>query len=851
VNEGDRRPVLSTYRLQLHVGFTFEDVRRVLPYLSTLGVSHVYLSPIATATPGSTHGYDVIDPTRLNPELGGDEGYARLVEEQRSAGLGQVVDIVPNHMGIAPGSGNAYWEDVLRHGPDSEYAAVFDVEWDAPPRGRVILPILGSDLDEVIAEGQIEVDRGGEGALLLYGNRLPLRPGSLDAWDEAQGLRPLIEQQHYRLEYWRSGKERLDYRRFFAIDELIGVRSDDPGVFDLVHRLPLDLVRRGAVDGLRVDHVDGIRDPEAYLAHLRERLTDAGRSDAYLVVEKILEADELLPDWSCDGTTGYEAMNEFTRVLLSPEHLDRFDALDRRVSQRTETYEEIATEGRTHVVHELLGGQFARLARRLYDAVQRSDITREAFEDAFLAVLAHLEPYRTYHRAESLDPNARAVVEHAAAQAGTGGAALEAAREALASPPEGAVREVVLSLQQIMPAIQAKGIEDRTLFRFRRLIALNEVGGDPDTFGESVKTFHERMHSASEAWPRRMLTTATHDHKLGEDVRARLTALAEMPDLWERTVEDALAAFAHLQATRSGAHSVHPADQYLLLQILVGASPEGMLQGREGDDDLAGRLAEYMRKALREAAKRSDWVDGDEAYEEAVADLVRDAVGDPNVREAIRPLLATLAPAGAVNSLAQLALKLGAPGVPDTYQGNEFWDFTLVDPDNRRAVDFDLRREHLERMSEVLVEGTEGDAARAALAPQLVEAWRDGRIKHYALAQSLRIRNQYPDVFLRGSYEPVEVSGPRARNVVAYLRRSEAPDGPIALVVTPRFPMELAREPHRLWSPDWQETRLELPEDLAESAWRDAYTGGVLPRSARSLNMILAAFPIALLVRDD
>lgn len=850
MNDGVRPPVLSTYRLQLHAEFTFDDVRRVLPYLRDLGVSHVYLSPIATATPGSTHGYDVIDPTRLNPELGGDEAYERLVEEQRRFGLGQVVDIVPNHMGIAPGSGNTYWEDVLRHGPDSEYAAVFDVEWDTPPRGRVILPILGADLDEVIADGQIEVDRTGEGALLLYGNRLPLRPGSLEAWNEAQGLRALVDKQHYRLDFWRSGQERLDYRRFFAIDDLIGVRSGDPEVFDLIHRLPLDLVRRRAVEGLRVDHVDGLRDPEVYLTRLRERLASVGAPDTYLVVEKILEADEPLPDWACDGTTGYDAMNEFTRVLLSSEHLDQLDALDRRVSERAETYDEIAAAGRAHVVQELLGGQFSRLARRFYVALQPADVSPDAFEVALLALLSQLEPYRTYHRLDSLDPLAAAVIEHAAQLAGTRSGALAAAREALAAPPEGEAREVVLSLQQIMPAIQAKGVEDRTLFRFRRLMALNEVGGDPAAFGESVETFHERMLAGSEAWPRRMLTTATHDHKLGEDVRARLAALSEMPDLWERTVDDALEAFERLQDARPDAPRVHAADLYLLLQALVGATPEGMLQGREGDDDFASRLVAYMQKALREAAERTDWVDGDEAYEEAVADLVRAAVPDSDVRHALRPLLAELAPAGAVNSLAQLVLKMGAPGVPDTYQGNEFWDFTLVDPDNRRAVNFEMRSERLERMSDALTDGTEGDSARAAMAPRLVESWRDGRIKLYALAQSLRIRSRHPDVFLGGSYEPVAVSGPRAQNVIAYLRRSKLDDGPVALVVAPRFPVELAREPHRLWSPDWQDTRLELPADLGEFSWHDAYTGGLLPRGVVSLSTILAAFPVALLVRD-
>ncbi len=832
---GPRSSVLSTYRLQLHAGFTFHDVRSVLPYLADLGISHLYLSPITTAAPGSSHGYDVIDPTAINPELGGAEGYARLVAEQRAYGLGQVVDIVPNHMGIAPESGNRYWMDVLRNGHDSPHAALFDVEWDTPPRGRVVLPILGAELDDVIAYGDIEVDREA-GWLVLYGSRLPLRPGSLEEWGDSTDVRELLALQHYRLEYWRTGQENLDYRRFFAIDDLIGVRPEDPAVFEMLHDLPFALVQRGDADGLRIDHVDGLRDPAAYLTRLRGRLAAIGRPDAYVVVEKILEADEALPDWACDGTTGYDAMNEFTRVLVARDALDRFDALDRAATRRDQTYAEIGVEGRSHVLRVLLGAQFARLARRLFETVRPPAVAEGEFTDALLRLLARVEVYRTYHRADELDPQALTVIGAAAAAAGDDSAgstespAVEAARRTLATPPEGQPREIVMSLQQLMPAVQAKGIEDRALFRFRRLMALNEVGGDPTAFGEQVETFHERMAGRAAAWPRRMLATATHDHKLGEDVRARLAALSEVPALWAEAVEGSFAVLDRLQAVPSRATSVHPADQYLLLQAVVGASPAGMTQGRADDEPFADRLAAYLVKLLREAGERSAWVGGDEAYESAVADLARRALGGRELGEALAPLMRVLVPAGARNGLTQTLLKLSAPGVADTYQGNELWDLSLVDPDNRRAVDFRLRRELLA-------------ATRNATPEELVAAWGNGRIKLRVTSAALRARRDSPDVFLSGAYEPVRASGRRADHVISYARRYE---DDFAVVVTPRLSVAL-NPSDSFWSPDWGNTMLD-PGHLGAGPWREVITGRLVGSSR--LAEILGPFPVALLMPD-
>jgi (1->4)-alpha-D-glucan 1-alpha-D-glucosylmutase len=395
--------------------------------------------------------------------------------------------------------------------------------------------------------------------------------------------------------------------------------------------------------------------------------------------------------------------------------------------------------------------------------------------------------------------------------------------------------------------VQAKGVEDRALFRFRRLMALNEVGGDPDRFGETVETFHERMRAASEAWPHRMLTTGTHDHKLGEDVRARLAALTEVPEAWERTVEASFGAFDRLQAAHPDAPSVHGADLYLLLQALVGAFPAGLAQGREGDDAFGDRLTAYLVKALREAAERTDWIDGDEAYEAAVTDLAWRALADEEVMSAVRRLLDILAPAGAVNGLAQFALKLGAPGVPDTYQGSELWDLTLVDPDNRRAVDFDLRRAQLTRIQTAVAGAREDRTLAPKFAAELVASWRDGAIKQYVLARSLAVRNLHPSLFLDGAYEPVRVVGARARNVVAYARRGGAD---AALVVAPRLSVELTNAATELWLPDWQDTRLELPSDLARATWRDAYTGAEIDAEATSLSVILGGFPVALLLRE-
>ncbi|MEX2446659.1 MAG: malto-oligosyltrehalose synthase, partial [Dehalococcoidia bacterium] len=801
------------------------------------------------------------------PEFGGEEAYDRLVEAQRALGLGQVVDIVPNHMGVAPGSGNAAWEDVLRLGQASPWAHVFDIDWtpaDPALHGRVVLPVLGEPLDALLDRGEvgIEVD-GHEGWATVYGIRYPLDPATVEAW-RARGeprdraaLAALLDAQHYHLEFWKDAHEHPNYRRFFVIDDLAAVRAEDPRVFEYTHRLALDLVRDGAIDGLRIDHPDGLLDPEEYLGRLRAALAEAGAPEAYVVVEKILEADEPLSEtWRCHGTTGYDYMNEVVRVLTATQHEAAFTAIYQRTTGETEPYRDLAERSRVEVVEGALAPQVGTLARRLHHAARgdadAASVEVEAFARAVRTLLARIPEYRTYHRAHALDPRAALVGEafEAARATGDGHAdALAAAAALLAAPPEGEIRALVMQLQQTMPAVQAKGLEDRAFYRYRRLLALNEVGGDPGTFGESVETFHARLSARARVWPRRMLTTATHDHKRGEDARMRLAALSELPEGWHAALGRAQAVLDDLDPQRG----VAAGDRYLFVQSLLGCAPAGMALGREGDEDLGDRMRDYMRKALREAAERTDWVDGDEAYEEAVDTLVADALGrrQSDLLGALEPLLSRVAHLGAVLSLAQVVLRVAAPGVPDTYQGNEGWDLSLVDPDNRRPIDFDRRRALLAALAPALLEGASGDEARRAATPELLADWRSGAVKMFTLARGLGVRRSHPRLFLDGTYEPLTVEGGRAAHVIAFARRYQ---DATAIAAVPRLPGVLLDEgagDASLWRPAWDDTRLRLPFDLAATRWRNAYTGaaieggGTLPLSA-----VLGEFPVALLIGE-
>ena len=853
-------PVVSTYRLQLHAGFTFDDVRAIVPYLVRLGVTHLYLSPLTAATPGTTHGYDVVDPARVHDELGGQEGYERLVRAQRDAGLGQLVDTVPNHMGIGAGSGNRYWEDLLRHGRDAARARWFDIDWVAAERdhgGRVLLPFLDDELGAVIARGELKVEPD-EGGWLRYGpHRWPLRPGSLDRWRQHGDIGVLVAEQHYLPVHWRRGKNELTYRRFFAIDDLIGVHAEEPEVFEGTHALLLKLVRDGAIDGLRIDHIDGLRDPEAYLASLRSRLDAARERPPYLVVEKILERTEELPDgWACDGTTGYDFLNEVTRVLTDARGAATLSALHERIVG-PDSYEDVADRCRADVLHGPLARQFSRFSERLHAELAASspaiDIDRDAFVAAMQALLARITVYRTYHSRFRLDPGAGAVVAAAVERVPFGevdSTALAAAAAALATPPPGAIRDLVCSLQQIMPALQAKGQEDRAFFRYRRLIATNDVGGAPSVLAESVEDFHKRQAGIAAGWPQRMLATATHDHKLGEDVRARLVVLAELPELWQKTVEAGLAALDRLQA--DAAVRIHPADCYLMWQALSGMMPVGMEQGREQDGDVASRLARYMVKALREAEERTAWIDGDPAYEDAMTRLVHAALVDEACSEALAGLLHEIAPAGALNSLTQLLLRLTIPGVADTYQGNELWDLTTVDPDNRRAVDFAIRADMMRSLAPLLGVGPEANVLRRHHVPELLSLWRSGAIKMFVLGRTLHLRRERPELFLAGEYRGIDATGEADRHVIAWQRSWE---NQLMLVVAPRFPATMRRQAGPeldgvWWTPRWRDTRLALPPETARiPRWTDWLTGGeVIGGGELRLDAVIQSCPVSILV---
>ncbi len=849
-----RGPVVNTYRLQLHPGFTFSDAADLAPYLADLGVTHLYLSPITMAAPGSTHGYDVIDPTRLNPELGGDEGFDRLVEAAHSADLGLIVDIVPNHMGIAPQAGNERWRDVLRNGTDSPHANIFDIDWSATEdgRARVVLPVLGDSVEAVVVRDEVTVDEA-SGDLVYFDSRFPLAPESLEWWRglatrDRTALRELMDRQHYRLDYWRTGKRLTNYRRFFEVDDLIGVRVEDYEVHAVMHERVMALAQAGTIDGLRVDHPDGLRDPEEYLRRLQAEAPEG----AYVVVEKILSEDEPLPpDWEAHGTTGYEVMNDFTRVLVDPRTEDAFTSTYAALTGESATFEEIADGCLEDVLNGSLSEQYLRLGRQLHEAVGEG-VEQDEFLEAFTRLLARFPVYRTYHAANRLDPRAVEVVGIALLRAGVGRplAALDVVADALAAPPEGAAREVVIRLQQIMPAIQAKGLEDRAFYRYRRLLALNEVGGDPGAFGAPVEAFHERLTEGARHWPRRMLTTATHDHKRGEDARARLAALSEFPTKWHGAASEAIEALRSLE----GAVQAHASDLYLVLQTALATLPLGMSSTRS-DPDPASRVAEYIVKALREAGERTAWLDPDEAYEEALAALTREAFGSRGsaVLDALAGLAEEVARQGAINGMAQLVLKLGAPGVVDTYQGNELWDLSLVDPDNRRPPDYTASRRILDSFADVLIEGDAGNEDRRSLSRTVLAGWRDGRIKMLVLALGLRARRQHPDVFLDGAYQPIEVGGQQAAHVIAFARESPRAT---AIVVVPRLSRGLnAASGDTLWEPSWVDTELRLSPAPGETRtgadWTNVLTGERHPvASDIPVHGLLGTFPVAILLRE-
>ena len=870
---------LSTYRLQLRPGFGFDEAAAVAPYLAELGVTHVYCSPYLQAAHGSTHGYDVVDHSRVNDELGGAEAHARMVKTFEQHGLGQVLDIVPNHMAIG-GRANRWWWDVLENGPASMYASYFDVDWDPPEaklRDQVLLPVLGDHYGRVLEAGEVVLAReGGTFTVHYHEHEAPIAPRSLDELLERAAARcgsaeleslaagfgrlphstatdrssvearhrdkevlraqlarlleeddevatavdavvaevnrdpdaldRLLERQNYRMSCWRTAREELDYRRFFDISTLVGLRVEDELVFADTHATVLRWVRQGHLDGLRIDHPDGLRDPEGYL----HRLTEA-TDGAWLVVEKILEPGERLrPTWPVAGTTGYDFLNLVGGLFVDPAGEAPLSDLMADLAGARPDWAATVAEKKELVLREVLAADVHRLTEtflRVCEANRRfRDYTRRELAETLRSVIVAFPVYRSYVVADRdhVDADDVAVVEAAVARARDARPDLDAdlfgflADVLLLRVTGRAEADLVMGFQQLTGPAMAKGVEDTAFYTFVRLVSLNEVGGDPGRFGTSVADFHAGCVAAATSWPAGMLATSTHDTKRSEDVRARISLLSEIPGHWaERVARWRLGNERHW-----GEHDPDPVAEYLLYQTLVGAWP---LEEQ--------RAVAYMEKATKEAKVHTSWTDPDPVYDAAVAAFVRGVYADPDFGIDLEGFVARLVEPGRVNGLAQQLLKLTAPGVPDVYQGTELWDLSLVDPDNRRPVDFDERRRALGLVQHA------GDGAH----PKLLVTHR-----------ALDLRRRRPDLLGPGaSYEPLDATGASADHAVAFLR------GGGCAVVAPRLVLGLAAR-------RWRDTTVELPA----GRWRDELTGAEVDGGLVPVAELLVSQSVALLVRQ-
>ncbi|HWB49858.1 MAG TPA: malto-oligosyltrehalose synthase [Stellaceae bacterium] len=905
-------PPRATYRLQFHRGFTFRDALALVPYLAALGVSHVYASPLTEARPGSTHGYDIVNHQRLNPEIGTEDEFRALARALRDHGMGLVLDIVPNHMGV--GADNAWWVDVLEWGEASPYARYFDINWeDGRPdlRGRVLLPVLGDQYGAILEAGEIELrfdTAAGSFSFWYYEHRFPASPLSYariltaggatlglaiaeflavrdaesGAWSRAprakkflaeaarepetaaaieaavrswhgkpgdpasfRPLHRLLEAQAYRLAYWRVAADEINYRRFFNINDLAGIRVELPELFAETHRLIFTMAERGEIDGVRIDHIDGLFDPAAYLADLRRHLPDR-----YIVVEKILAWYETLPDWPIDGSTGYEFVNQLLELFVDPAGERAMTRLYRRLTGRSLDFDGVLQNTKRRIMDINLASEMNVLAHRFHRLSMSDWRTRDFTVNGMLAALRQVigafPVYRTYVSERGASAEDHRFIDWAIAQAKkqtrtadtsifdflhrvlTGEAASHLS-------PEDTVR-TAMQFQQVTGPVMAKSAEDTAFYRDFRLLALNEVGGDPRRFGLSLAGFHHLMRERARAWPGAMNATATHDTKRGEDGRIRLAMLSEMPRQWGQSVSRWLRFNRSRRSEVDGEVVPDRNVEYLFYQTLVGAWPPGLTPYDAGAmSAFAERIGAYMIKAVREGKEESSWSNPNQAYEAALSRFVAMVLDGtrPNTFLAdFHGFIGSIARLSAISSLAQLAIKLTAPGVPDVYQGCELWDFSLVDPDNRRPPDWDRRRDLLPVVAQ---------AEPAALAAD----WCDGREKLLVASRLLALRRDRPALFLEGAYLPLYGEGGRGDDHLCAFARQQAET--TLVVAAPRLVYRLY---HGGDSPEWGATVLPLP---GAGRWRDVLTGRDYGRSEHiAAAELFTGFPVAaLLCADD
>ncbi|HYP29598.1 MAG TPA: malto-oligosyltrehalose synthase [Blastocatellia bacterium] len=921
----------STYRIQFNSSFTFRSAREVVPYLSDLGISTLYASPIFKARAGSTHGYDVVDPNLINPQVGTREEFEELVESVRGRGMGWLQDFVPNHMAYA--SDNHMLMDIFEKGPGSPYSNFFDVVWDhlrENLRGKLIAPFLGGPYGETLERGEISLVYGADGFRVKYWETVyPLRIESYaqvigrridsfrerlgeedpdyvrlfgilqvfknlpedvsvdggrnaqitlgkellwQATEENEEVRALIDEsvsefnrdvdlldgllrrQWFRLSFWRVATKEINYQRFFNINELISLRMEDEGVFHSVHGLVLGLLKEGRIDGLRIDHVDGLYDPTSYLRLLREQAPDA-----YVVVEKILEMSEQLPSrWPVQGTTGYDFLTCVNGLFCDPAGEDKFQDIYAGFTGKGLDFEALVYEKKKLLIERHLTGDLDNLTyvlKKISITTRHGiDLTWIGLKRALSEMSALFPVYRTYFDRSTVSRQDRYYVEEAIKRAKVHNP--ELARELdfiemvlWVNYPEPISEEdkelwlsFVMRFQQFTSPLMAKGLEDTALYIFNRLISLNEVGGNPSRFGVGVGGFHEWNRARSGRHPNTLNATATHDTKRGEDTRARINVLSEIPDEWARHLERWSEQNRKHKAMVEGEEAPIRNREYFLYQTLLGSFPfdEGELA------DYAERVKDYMIKAAREAKVRTFWQDPNLEYESALTSFVG-AILSPEpgneFLESFRKFQRKVAHFGAFNSLSQVVLKITSPGVPDFYQGTELWDFSLVDPDNRRAVDYQKRRALLREIRE------REQTDLPALLGEMLSKKEDGRVKLFTVYRALKARNESKELFDSGEYIPLSVTGARSGNVVAFARRA-ASTARWAVTLAPRLLTSFVSEQGLPLGQAWEDTQVALPEG-APATWRDAFTGEALDGGGGvRLSEAFGRFPVSLLTGE-
>jgi (1->4)-alpha-D-glucan 1-alpha-D-glucosylmutase len=950
---------LSTYRLQLHAAFTFDDAARIVDYLAALGISHAYTSSYFMAVPGSTHGYDVVDPTRLNPEIGDAQAYERWIERLRAHGMAHIIDLVPNHMGIAR-SANPWWQDVLENGESSRYADVFDIDWNPLKQElehRVLLPLLGDTYGAVLERQEIVLEYV-EGAFQVkyFDHVLPIAPGTygrilslaspalLEAVGETSeagmeflsiltairnlpgrygvpqearverdrekevikrrlaaltsaspqvlahleravatlngipnqpesfdGLDELLSIQAYRVAFWRVAAEEINYRRFFDINELAAIRMEYPSVFDRHHAFAFELLERGVVDGLRIDHVDGLYDPARYLTRLRTRAQEirpdlfTDEQPLYIVVEKILGEGEPLPDWPIAGTTGYDYLVMQNGLFVDGRNERALNSVYEAFTRLREPFREIVYRSKQLILRVSMSSELNVLAHQLNTLSEENrhyrDFTLGSLRQAMREIIACFPVYRTYVRGDTpVSERDRSYIEHAVTEAkrrnpSWPGAVYDFVGDLLLRRASYLVRpedtadytRFIGKFQQVTSPVTAKGIEDTALYNYNRLVSLNEVGGEPDHFARSPERVHGWMEERARRWPHGLSTTSTHDTKRSEDVRARLNALSEIPGAWKQASARWARANRKARSIVDGESYPSRNEEYLYYQTLLGSWPFQMTA--EEEPVYTERIAAYMIKAMREAKAHSNWLTPSERHEAAMTRFVQLTLAPDNTafRDDFVEFEGRLALFGIYNSLAQVVLKIGAPGVPDFYQGSELWDLSLVDPDNRRPVDYERRRALLTG-----IDAAVDASGRRPLVAEMLASPADDRLKLYTVTSLLRCRRDHRALFDHGDYRPLRTDGLRRGHLFAFSRT----DGSGRLIVAvPRLMATLDPEGHPpIGERIWGDTTLFLPDSGV--TYRHVLTGervaAVDGRGALHLRAadLFADFPAAVLVAE-